>query len=133
MKKGVARDQRLVAAIVDEPADRIVDADHLEHADPALEAGAVAKFAADRLVYDRSDLETEPGCERLRCLNRLTAGRAEPAHQPLRDHRAQGGGEEEGFDLHVAHSRDRADGIVRSEEQTSELQSLMRISDAVFC
>src|SRR3546814_3015450 len=95
MKKGVARDQRLVAAIVDEPADRIVDAEHLEHADPALEAGAVAKFAADRLVYDRSDLEKEQGCERLRCLNRLTAGREEPAHQQLRDTRPQGGGGEE--------------------------------------
>src|SRR3546814_1151101 len=29
--------------------------------------------------------------------------------------------------------RPRADGVVRSEEHTSELQSLMRISYAVFC
>src|SRR3546814_4115998 len=31
------------------------------------------------------------------------------------------------------HQRDAEDGAVRSEEHTSELQSLMRISYAVFC
>src|SRR3546814_9388401 len=40
-------------------------------------------------------------------------------------------------DLHADHARlghtDRADLVDRSEEHTSELQSLMRISYAVFC
>src|SRR3546814_8363475 len=34
---------------------------------------------------------------------------------------------------HVSASRDRRHGRCRSEEHTSELQSLMRISYAVFC
>src|SRR3546814_4653282 len=34
---------------------------------------------------------------------------------------------------HPARFGERGDGIVRSEEHTSELQSLMRISYAVFC
>src|SRR3546814_7195575 len=34
---------------------------------------------------------------------------------------------------HDRHRRERARGLARSEEHTSELQSLMRISYAVFC
>src|SRR3546814_6591059 len=41
-------------------------------------------------------------------------------------------GENGAFDL-VSLGADRADGGTRSEEHTSELQSLMRISYAVFC
>src|SRR3546814_5497327 len=37
------------------------------------------------------------------------------------------------FDLATRIARVRGDGCVRSEEHTSELQSLMRISYAVFC
>src|SRR3546814_8909745 len=33
----------------------------------------------------------------------------------------------------IQHEMDHLDGILRSEEHTSELQSLMRISYAVFC
>src|SRR3546814_9674454 len=41
-------------------------------------------------------------------------------------------GDGRGLD-HLIRALDRIDGLARSEEHTSELQSLMRISYAVFC
>src|SRR3546814_19675223 len=53
-------------------------------------------------------------------------------HRGIGDgHLARDEGLERGDDL--ARDGDRIDAIVRSEEHTSELQSLMRISYAVFC
>src|SRR3546814_2611833 len=52
---------------------------------------------------------------------------AEPVHGELID-------AEIGLvDADVLHRQDRIEAICRSEEHTSELQSLMRISYAVFC
>src|SRR3546814_8077422 len=51
-------------------------------------------------------------------------GRAAPAHRPARHLRAAD---------EVEHHHRCAHGAPRSEEHTSELQSLMRISYAVFC
>src|SRR3546814_1506771 len=60
----------------------------------------------------------------------------EDHHRPEADHAdvAQGHrpGEQEG-DLQVEDDEQDGDQVERSEEHTSELQSLMRISYAVFC
>src|SRR3546814_3757492 len=64
----------------------------------------------------------------------IHAGTVRGAHRPAahRDRRAAGTGA--GERLAGARRRTRAaDGAGRSEEHTSELQSLMRISYAVFC
>src|SRR3546814_6898570 len=86
-------------------------------------------------------------------LHRLVTMLTQTPDQPLRDHCAQGGCQQERLHPHVAHAGNRANGIVgmhgrkhqmpgkrrlhrdfsRSEEHTSELQSLMRIPYAVFC
>src|SRR3546814_10552980 len=60
---------------------------------------------------------------------RPEVGRAE-----LRDHRDRAAFGEHGVDVERAAAvEDRAGDQARSEEHTSELQSLMRISYAVFC
>src|SRR3546814_2539287 len=50
------------------------------------------------------------------------------------DHQLEGAGKEEVADQHARRiAPDDVGGAARSEEHTSELQSLMRISYAVFC
>src|SRR3546814_7808513 len=69
---------------------------------------------------------------------RRSARRARAHVQAAPDHRAapEGGAEHRGHAHHlqrVRHERGDGPAAARSEEHTSELQSLMRISYAVFC
>src|SRR3546814_4737235 len=77
----------------------------------------------------------EADADRPEVLLRAAVDHAETAH-------VHGLGRDRGAEIgdqrHIAHFKDGAeldamDGLVRSEEHTSELQSLMRISYAVFC
>ena len=50
---------RLIAAIIDQLAQCVIDADRLEYADPALEAGMGAMFAAGLAVDHRAIVKTK--------------------------------------------------------------------------
>jgi hypothetical protein len=57
------------------------------------------------------------------------AGRAQPAHQPLRQHAQQRGTQQEGFDAHVGEPGDGADrivGVQRGQHQVAGERGLDR-------
>src|SRR3546814_2953809 len=78
---------------------------------------------ADRIIERRSPYRLDPDCP----------ARSQP---PQRIVEAGGGGNQLGggcgFEVRPAKARSALERAVRSEEHTSELQSLMRISYAVF-
>ena len=123
----MAGDEGFIAAFVDHPADRVVDADRLEHADAALVAALVALVAAARTTDERALVNAEQRAHRLVGGYLLAANRAKPPHQPLGDDRAQGGGEQERLDLHVAHPGDRADCIVGVDGREHEVAGERRL------
>src|SRR3546814_5967363 len=78
--------------------------------------------------------------DRHECPAPLGYGRERPVRDAVRDHRAEVqhavGDLEPGLDPLLRPDVEQEPGLVvepRSEEHTSELQSLMRISSAVFC
>src|SRR3546814_2239076 len=82
-----------------------------------------------RLLPPHRIVEVEPAhaggagqCRRARCARQQPRHADAAAARGAQGHRADG-----------ARTRGRAGVAVRSEEHTSELQSLMRISYAVFC
>src|SRR3546814_5187871 len=82
-------------------------------------------IGADRIQRGAVLLHEDAACRAAR--ERFIAKRARPREeiadaQPL-----------EGADPAQQHGKERFAGAIRSEEHTSELQSLMRISYAVFC
>src|SRR3546814_4833791 len=91
--------------------------------------------SSDLLLHPRSDsLSQFPWRADLGTLSRETATRQkrmadeDRPHRPFRAHRPRRRG-----DLRLLQPGPRHGGRARSEEHTSELQSLMRISYAVFC
>ena len=52
---------------------------------------------------------------------RRAAGGAKPAHQPLRHHGAQGGGEQERFHAEIAQAGDGAGGIIGVQRRQHEV------------
>src|SRR3546814_5434254 len=69
----------------------------------------------------RGDLDDQPVAAVGRCQLQQTFDQRPAQHQRRRNHHVERGGNEEKWFR------------IRSEEHTSELQSLMRISYAVFC
>src|SRR3546814_4802938 len=125
----MTRNQGFIAPIVDETSDRVVDTNRLEHADTSLVTRTAARIAAQRPIDDRARIEPQQFARRLVSLHRLVTMLTQTPDQPLRDHCAPGGCQQERLHPHVAHAGTRAN---RSEEHTYELQSLMHNSYAVF-
>ena len=72
--------------MADDPADGVVDAHSLEHADAAAEARTVALGAALRGVDGRIRRDAEQGGDGALRLHRPAAGGAQAADESLRDH-----------------------------------------------
>src|SRR3546814_4793734 len=96
------------------------------------------------LRHLRRDVAMAPGRESLTCAASECRGSCSPApmafkRYPARRNPSFGGpgdfvlGMDGGRSCRTVARDDGVDGRNRSEEHTSELQSLMRISDAVFC
>ena len=117
----MARDRQLLAIVVDELADGVVDADRLAHSDPAFEAGAAAFGAANGFVHRRAVPQAQRGNHRRVGRLGLAASRAKPPHQPLRQHRAQRRGQQERLDPHVAQTCDRARRVVGVDGRKHEV------------
>src|SRR3546814_15105944 len=103
----------------------------LRHGQRVLQAGLAARqVGAQHLVVGRQDQAREVLHHLLLELFDVLVGAADAEAQ-----RGTGGGGFELFDRAPAlgHPGDASAGAGRSEEHTSELQSLMRISYAVFC
>src|SRR3546814_1712153 len=90
--------------------------------------------------YGKTPLTLVHGRERIYFEHFWNDFAADPKHSlPEADRRfyaaayAQPGGMRAGFEYFKAFEQDAKDFAGRSEEHTSELQSLMRISYAVFC
>src|SRR3546814_9570178 len=99
-------------------SDLVAVLDRVEHA--ALETQHRLRV---RIVVEQRDQEIAAKGQRAR----LRIGNEAELFDRLFDRRARLVGQEFGPVDHPAH------GLFRSEEHTSELQSLMRISYAVFC
>src|SRR3546814_3531787 len=87
-----------------------------------------AKRAAARLGGGRKRIEAQHAKGKLTARERLELLLDEGSFEEwdmFVEHRSS--------DFGMAEQRIPGDGVVRSEEHTSELQSLMRISYAVFC
>src|SRR3546814_7631442 len=82
---------------------------------------------AERLRGDDEDAESDPARHHRRPDRRALRGDGQPYHRCRRPDRARPAGSAE------HRHREIRPAILRSEEHTSELQSLMRISYAVFC
>ena len=113
LAKGVACEDRGVAAAADQPPNDGVDRDPLEQADRAGEAGLAAGRAAVRPPDDRAGIEAQPGREVRAGLGRVAALPAQAPDPPLSEDGAKHCCDQGRLAMQSAQQRDRADRIVR--------------------
>src|SRR3546814_3383638 len=100
--------------------------------------GHVVGRPAERSELAAPALADRPGEVRVLVVAEVLEGTGRGPLLAREQHRRERRGEQQrrgGVEAALAHERRAAltGGAVRSEKDTSELQSLMRISDAVFC
>ena len=90
----------------------IIDLDQFVNAGTTAISGVLAAAAThrpvDQLAVDRLLAQQLPLCRR--GLYAMPAVLAQQAHEALRHHRNQAGGQQEGLDAHILQAGDRADG-----------------------
>ena len=123
------RAQRLLGgAIVNQPAQFVADHQQFVYAGAAAITRAIAHGAALRRVKGSvSRGEAERAQLRRIGDEGLAAFHAQPAHQALRHHADQAGGEQERLDAHVHQPRDRADCIVGMQRGEYEMSGKARL------